>query len=63
MVIVQIAAQRPQLVEEIETSDLKPYQKNTKDPYVTAYLTTDVISLTYVIGDGKEYISESGETY
>ena len=61
MIIVQVAPKN-RTVEEIGNSDLKPYQANTKDPYVTAYLKADVLPLTFVIGDGKEYNSEK-ETY
>jgi hypothetical protein len=61
MIIVQIAPKNRN-VEDIGKSDLKPYQENTKDPYVTAYLKADVLPLTFLIGDGKEYNSEK-ETY
>jgi hypothetical protein len=58
MVIVQIAQKIPTPVEDIETNDLKPYQNNSQYPYVTAYFKADVLPLTFVIGDGKEYNSE-----
>ena len=55
MVIVQSAKSSSMLSENLRTSDLKPYQANMNDPYVTAYLKADVLPLTFVIGDGKEY--------
>ena len=58
MVIVQSAKSSSTLSENLRTSDLKPYQANISDPYVAAYLKTDVLPLTFVIGDGKEYNSE-----
>ncbi|CAB4007476.1 ---NA---, partial [Paramuricea clavata] len=58
MVIVQIASDNPRPVESLNASDLKPYQANTQDPYITAYLKTDALPLAFVIGDGKEYNSE-----
>jgi hypothetical protein len=58
MVIVQIASDNPKPVESLKASDLKPYEANTQDPYITAYLKTDALPLTFVIGDGKEYNSE-----
>ncbi|CAB4004032.1 Hypothetical predicted protein [Paramuricea clavata] len=58
MVIVQNAKSSSVLSENLRTSDLKPYQTNTKDPYVTAYLKADVLPLVFVIGDGKDYNSE-----
>ena len=42
-------------VEKIQTNDLKPYQNNTQDPYITAYFKADVLPLTFVIGDSKKY--------
>ena len=57
MIIVKDAPKNRR-VEEIGRSDLKPYHADTKDPYVTAYLKADVLPLTFVIGDGKEYNSE-----
>ena len=62
MVTVQIATKTPTPVEDIKTRDLKPYQANTQDPYITAYLKADVLPLTFVIGDGKEY-SSTNEKY
>ena len=59
MVIVQIATKTSTSVEDIKTSDLKPYQANTQDPYITAYLKADVLPLTFVIGDGKRYNFEN----
>ncbi|CAB4042861.1 tenascin-like isoform X4, partial [Paramuricea clavata] len=58
MVIVQNAKMTSTLSENIKTSDLKPYRENMNDPYITAYLKADVLPLTFVIGDGKEYNSE-----
>ncbi|CAB4004031.1 High Incidence of Males (increased X chromosome loss) [Paramuricea clavata] len=58
MVIVQNAKSNSVLSENLRTSDLKPYQTNTKDPYVTAYLKADVLPLVFVIGEGKDYNSE-----
>ena len=58
MVIVQSAKSSSTLSENLGTSDLKPYQANINDPYVTAYLKIDVLPLTFVVGDGKEYNSE-----
>ena len=63
MVIVQIATKTPISVEDIKKSELKPYQDNTQDPYVTAYLKADVLPLTFVIGDGKEYNNSTNEKY
>ncbi|CAB4004016.1 receptor-type tyrosine- phosphatase epsilon-like, partial [Paramuricea clavata] len=57
MIIVQVAP-KIKKVEDIGRSDLKPYQQNISDPYVTAYLKADVLPLTFVIGDGMEYNSE-----
>jgi hypothetical protein len=57
MIFVQVAPKN-RGVEEIGKSDLKPYQENMNVPYVTAYLKADVLPLTFVIGDGKEYNSE-----
>ena len=59
MVIVQNAKSSSVLSENLRTSDLKSYQANTKDPYVTAYLKADVLPLVFVIGDGKDYNSEN----
>ncbi|CAB4021699.1 receptor-type tyrosine- phosphatase S [Paramuricea clavata] len=58
MVIVQSASKNPTLSKYIRTTDLKPYQTNTHDPYATAYLKVNDLPLTFVIGDGKEYHSE-----
>ena len=57
MIIVKVAPKN-RGVEGIEKSDLKPYQANTKDPYVTAYLKAEALPKTFVIGDGMEYNSE-----
>ena len=58
MVIVENAMTSSTRSENLRASDLKPYQKNTKGPYVTAYIKADVLPLTFVIGDGREYNSE-----
>jgi hypothetical protein len=55
MVIMQIAPEFPTPVENIETKDLKPFQDNTQDPYITAYFKADVLPLLFVIGDGKQF--------
>ena len=55
MVIVQIASSNPASSEDIETNKLQPYRENKMGPYVTAYLKADLLPLTFVIGDGKEY--------
>ena len=64
MVIVQVTPKSPEAVEEIKTSDLKPYQENTRDPYVTGYLKADDQSskFEFVIGDRNKYHSAK-ETY
>ncbi len=58
MVIVQNVKSSLTPSKNLRTSDLKPYKANKNDPFVTAYLKTDVLPLTFVIGDGKEYNSE-----
>ena len=62
LIVVQSATNNPTSSENLRNSDLKPYQANTKDPYVTAYLKADVLPLVFVIGDGKKYNSDK-ETY
>ena len=59
MIIVQIASKTPTPVEDIQTNDLKPFQANTQDLYITAYFKADVLPLKFVIGDGKEYKFEN----
>jgi hypothetical protein len=59
MVVVQIATKNPTPVEDIKTSHLKPYQTDTQAPYITAYLKVDVLPLSFVIGDGKQYNFEN----
>ncbi|XP_028402588.1 receptor-type tyrosine-protein phosphatase F-like [Dendronephthya gigantea] len=59
IIIVQTAENVLEPVEEVKTSDLKPYQSNTQDAYITAYLKTDVLPSSFVIGDGKEYNSKT----
>ncbi|XP_028399358.1 uncharacterized protein LOC114522809 [Dendronephthya gigantea] len=58
MVIVQSSANDQVSSKDIKTSDLKNFQSNTRDPYITAYLKADVLPLMFVIGDGKSYRSE-----
>ena len=58
MVIVQVDTGRQQPVEDIRTSDFIPYEVNTQNPYVIAYLKVDDIPKTFMIGDGNEYNSE-----
>ena len=57
-VIVIVASENGRSVESIGTNELKPYQNDTKDLYITAYLKADVLPLRFEIGDGKEYNSE-----
>ncbi|CAB4005657.1 Down syndrome cell adhesion molecule homolog isoform X2 [Paramuricea clavata] len=59
MVVVQIATKNPTPVEDIKTSDLNPYQTDTQAPYITAYLKADILPLSFVIGDGKQYNFEN----
>ncbi|CAB3995581.1 receptor-type tyrosine- phosphatase epsilon-like isoform X1 [Paramuricea clavata] len=59
MVIVQIATKNPTPVEDIKTSNLKPYQTDTQTPYITAYLKADALLLTFVIGDGTAFNYEN----
>ena len=59
MVIIRSAKSSSRISENIETTELKSYQTKTKDPYITAYLKADILPLTFIIGDGKEYNSES----
>ncbi|XP_028402429.1 uncharacterized protein LOC114525365 [Dendronephthya gigantea] len=58
LIIVQRSTSRNVSSEVITTSDLKNYQLDTQDPYITAYLKADVLPLMFVIGDGKNYSSE-----
>ena len=64
MVIVQITPNNAQGIEEIKTSDLKPYEENTRGPYVTGYLKASAAdpSSKFVIGQGNTYRSIK-ETY
>lgn len=41
MVVVQSSRGYQRNVEDIKTSDLKPYEANTPDPYITAYFKID----------------------
>ena len=64
MVIVQVASKSPTPVNDIETSDLKPYQNKTHaDPYITAYFKTDVLPLVFVIGNGTVFTFENKNYY
>ena len=56
--IVQNANNSTTPGENLRTKDLKLFQENLKSPYVTAYFKADVLPLTFVIGDGREYNSE-----
>ena len=58
MIIVQSSMSSHVSSEDITTSDLKKYQRNTRDPYIAAYLNADVLPLTFVIGDSKNYSFE-----
>ena len=62
-VMVIVATETRRIVESIRTNELKPYQANRNDPYITAYLKADILPLTFVIGDGKEYNSEKGKFF
>ena len=56
MVIVQSSRGYRRDVEDIKTSDLKPYQANTLDPYITAYSKINSREpLRFVVGDDKMY--------
>lgn len=56
MVIVKIATSNQIPSEDIRTRDLKPYIKNTKDPYITAYFRINTENpMMFVIGDANEY--------
>ena len=56
MVIVQSSRGYLRDVEDIKTSDLKPYQANTLDPYITAYSKINSREpFRFVVGDGKMY--------
>ena len=58
MAIVENSMRSSARSENLRANDLKPYQRNIKGPYVTAYIKADVLPLTFVIGDGWEYKSE-----
>ena len=62
LIVVQSGTNNPTSSENLRSSNLKPYQANINDPYVTAYLKTDVLPLLFVVGDGKNYNSDK-ETY
>ena len=59
MVIVRIATKSPTSVEKIKTNDLKPYKTNTQDPYIVAYFKTNILPLTFEIGNGSEHYHNS----
>ena len=60
MVVVQKAVVNPTRVEEIEASELKAYEEDTLNPYITAYLNADSLpSTSFVIGDSKVYYSKT----
>ncbi|XP_028399357.1 uncharacterized protein LOC114522808 [Dendronephthya gigantea] len=60
LIIVQRATSSSQTPsEDIKTSKLRPYQSDTQDLYITAYLRADVLPLSFVIGDGKKYSYEN----
>jgi hypothetical protein len=59
MVIVQIATKSPTPVEKIPTNDLKAYTSNTQDLYIAAYFETDILPLTFEIGNGSEHYHNS----
>jgi hypothetical protein len=58
MIIVQDVKTGQAANENSKTSEHKPYESNTQDPYIAAFLKTDVLPLTFFIGDGREYNSE-----
>ena len=63
MVIVQSAFKDKKQVEDIETSNLKPYQASTQDYYVTAYFNVySGTPSTFEIGDRKKY-EYNGKSY
>lgn len=56
MIIVQNSSQYRRIPEDIKTSDLEPYQANTRKPYIATYFEVDSNApSTFVIGDGKSY--------
>ena len=56
MVIVQSASESRGDVENIGTSNLKPYQANRGGRYIAAYFAINSGSpFTFVIGDGKKH--------
>ena len=61
MVNVQSSTSSQVSSEDIKTSDLKNYQPNTREPYITANVKADVLPSMFVIGDGKNYSSEIHE--
>ena len=64
MVIVQIAPKSPTPVNDIETNDLKPYQNYTHtDPYITAYIKTDVLPMFFLIGNGTVFTFDNRNYY
>ena len=61
-IIVQSAGKNPTSSGNLRTSDVKPYQTNVEDPYITGYIKADTLPLLFVVGDGKNYNSDK-ETY
>ena len=56
MVIVQSYHENRSNVEDIKTSNLKPYKGNTPNPYITAYFKIDSGGpLRFIVGNGKKY--------
>lgn len=62
IVVVKKATLGREPVENINTSDLRPYKKvsNSDDPYITTNMTAGALPLTLVIGDGKKYNYQGG---
>ncbi|XP_028413335.1 uncharacterized protein LOC114536208 isoform X2 [Dendronephthya gigantea] len=59
MIIVQRTTNRPAPREDDDTNKLKLCQENNQDRYVAAYLRAELLPLSFVIGDDKEYNSEN----
>jgi hypothetical protein len=59
MVIVQIATKSPTGVQKILTNDLEAYKTNTQGPYIAAYFETNILPLTFEIGNGSEHYYNS----
>ena len=63
MIIVESSIKSPIPSKNLRPSDLKPYQENIEGPYVTSFIKADVLPLTFVIGDGKEYNSKDQQYF